>query len=126
MTLSRSLFAACLVALGCVQAQAHFLWIVVDAPTAQSRVYFAESPEPDDPALLDRLAGLKLTTYEGRDKSAQSAAEKQGDALVAPAGKAYGVSLSHTYGVLERGGETFLLAYHGTAHTAPIAADWKR
>lgn len=107
-------------------AQAHFLWIVSDPASSQARVYFSEDAQPDDPDLLDRLSDLKLNVLEGRDKSSELPVAKEGDALVAPLGNAYGVSLSREYGVLERGGEKFLLHYHATSQVSPIRADWKR
>lgn len=110
----------------CCSAQAHFLWIVTDAATSQAKVFFSEAAEPDDPELLDKVPSFKLLSFEGRDKTSEVAVEKKDDALVAPLGKAYAAGLSLQYGVLERGGEKFLLAYHATSHVAPIAADWKR
>jgi N-acetylneuraminic acid mutarotase/uncharacterized GH25 family protein len=107
-------------------AHAHFLWIATDASTGQAKVYFSEAPEPDDPELLDKVAGLKLVAFAGRDKVTEVDVAKKEDALVAPTGKALTVGLSHSYGVLERGEDKFLLVYHGTAHASPIAADWKR
>lgn len=107
-------------------AQAHFLWVVADPASGQAKVYFSEDAEPDDPALLSKLKGLKLVTIETRDKQSELTAEKKDDALVAPLGKAQAVKLSHHYGVMERGGDKFLLVYHGTAQASAIAADWKR
>ena len=42
---------------------AHFMWLTLDTdnqdqPTAH--VYFSESPEPDDPALLKRLGAVTV------------------------------------------------------------------
>lgn len=107
-------------------AEAHFLWIVADPASSQVRVYFSEGAKPDDPDLLDRVADIKLTTLEGRDTSSEVSVERKGDSLVAPLGKAYGVSLSREYGVIERGGERFLLNYYATSHVSAIHADWKR
>jgi len=118
--------AAALMLVACSSVQAHFLWIVSDAASSQTRVYFSETPEPDDPDLLDRVADVKLLCFEPRDKVSEISVKKQEDALVAPLGKAYAVALSRQYGVLERGGEKFLLNYHATSHVSPIASDWKR
>lgn len=107
-------------------AQAHFLWVVADPASGEAKVYFSEDAEPDDPALLSRLKDLKLVLLEGRDKQTEAAATKKEDALVAPLGKAYAVTMSHPYGVMERGGEKFLLVYHGSTQVSPVAADWKR
>lgn len=112
--------------LACSCAEAHFLWIVTDAAKGVAKVYFSEGAEPDDPDLLDKVAGVKLLSFAGRDKVNEVAVQKQGDALTTSVGKALTVGLSHRYGVLERGGEKFLLAYHATSHASPIAADWKR
>jgi N-acetylneuraminic acid mutarotase len=111
--------------LACSWAEAHFLWIVTDAGKGEAKVYFSEGAEPDDPDLLDKVTGLQLLAFAPRDKVTEAAVKKQDDALVAPVGQALTVGLSHRYGVLERGGEKFLLAYHATSHASPIAADWK-
>lgn len=113
-------------ALSCASAHAHFLWIVSDPVSGQAKVYFSEAPEPDDPELLDKVTSLKLLTFAGRDKASETAVTKQDDALTAPLGKSHAVAFSHSYGVLERGADKFLLNYYGTHHVAPIAADWKR
>jgi N-acetylneuraminic acid mutarotase/uncharacterized GH25 family protein len=123
---SRFMAGALLALAMATSAQAHFLWIVTDPATSQARVYFSEGAEPDDPDLLDRIADLKLTRFEPRDKASEVAVAKQDDALVAPLDKAYGVSLSRKYGVIERGGESFLLNYHATSQVSAIPSDWQR
>jgi N-acetylneuraminic acid mutarotase len=107
-------------------AYAHFLWLVPDPPSGEVRVFFSEGAAPDDPELLDRLEGLKLWRFEGRDQATQHDAERRDDALVTALGKAHGVALSHRYGVLERGGEAFALHYHGTSQVSPLPGTWKR
>ena len=84
-------------------AQAHFLWIAPDSSPKEKRVhvYFSETPEPDDPALLSRLRGLKVEQISAGGKSQELEVKHADDSLVAaPVGKespqAYG--LTYTYG----------------------------
>ena len=118
--------AAAYVLTACSWAQAHFIFIVADPASGEARVYFSEGPQPDDPEFLKPLADAKLTAFEPRDASSELALELKDDALVARLGNAYAVGMSFDYGVMERGGETFMLKYHAAAHSAPIARDWKR
>ncbi|MEQ8785658.1 MAG: kelch repeat-containing protein [Pirellulaceae bacterium] len=104
-------------------SQAHFLWLVrTDASTGdQVHVYFAEAAEADDPDLLDRVqdptvwrlapgkAARKLDLAKGDDSLAAALDAETGDDAV--------FVLSHTYGVIDRGGQTFLLCY--CAKTGP-------
>jgi N-acetylneuraminic acid mutarotase len=106
-------------------AQAHFLWIVTDNATGEAKVYFGESPEPDDPDLLAKLAGLKLHLIGPRDAASDVDTVQKDAALVAPAKGKSIVTLSHNYGVIERGGEKFLLNYHAKAYPTPLTGSWK-
>jgi N-acetylneuraminic acid mutarotase len=109
--------AALAVVTSAATAQAHFLWIAPDSSAKEKRVhvYFSETPEPDDPALLSRLRGLKVEQISASGKSQELQVKPADDSLVAtPVGKdspqAYG--LNYTYGIHSRNGETYLLVYH--------------
>jgi N-acetylneuraminic acid mutarotase/uncharacterized GH25 family protein len=106
-------------------AEAHFLWIVCDAAASQAKVYFGEEAEPADPDLLAAFADLKLLRIEGGDKVTEVAVEKHDEALLAPLGAARGATLSHRYGVLERGGERFLLHYYATSQASALPGEWQ-
>jgi hypothetical protein len=85
---STALLAAIVVA-SVAPAQAHFLWIVPDQAAHEKRVhvYFSETAEPDDPALLSRLTDLKLRQIcsDGKERALELSRDQ--DSLVAtPAG----------------------------------------
>jgi uncharacterized protein DUF4198 len=122
------LLAAAVVA-SATSARAHFLWIAPDESPKEGRVhvYFSESPEPDDPELLGRLKGLKLQEISAGDKPHVLELTRGENSLVAiPVGKtpAQSFSLDHTYGLLSRGGEDFLLVYHGRMYPADSKNQW--
>lgn len=108
-------------------ASAHFLWIVAGAhsPDGKVHVYFAESASPDDPDLLERV-GSPSVWSKGGEKAASLKATKGEESLVADPGdvKAPIWGLSHSYGVISRGGETFALKYHAKCLTSTKPADW--
>ncbi|MGE0756626.1 MAG: hypothetical protein AB7F89_15185 [Pirellulaceae bacterium] len=110
---------------------AHFLWVVTTSEAGKSkvRVFFGESPEPDDPALLDRFQDLGVTVLSGMRNDAKSLVlEKHGDALEAglTAGtQASAVFLRHEYGVVTRGDEPFLLRYYAKTYPSPLIGNWR-
>ena len=110
--------------------RAHFLWIAPDASAKEKRVhvYFSERPEADDPDLLSRLKGVKLDENFA-DGSKQAVEPTRGsDSLEAtPAAAKSAVasySLNHTYGVMSREGESFLLVYHARMYPVATANHW--
>src|SRR5688572_8005464 len=96
-------------------ASAHFLWVVVktEGTAPAAHVYFGEAAEPDDPALLDRFANLEAWSVPGgRAEPQKLSFQKKEDLLhadLSPAAASSPVVLRHKYGVITRGGETFLL-----------------
>ncbi len=104
-------------------AQAHFIWLAPQSDGDQTmiQVYFGEDASPDDPALLERLAGLKVVQLSPGAEPSTIELVRAGETLSGPVtGDAPGQSLfltTHSYGVLERGNETFLLNY--SAKTGP-------
>ncbi len=121
------LLAVALVA-GASSARAHFLWIAPDSSPKDGRVhvYFSESPEPDDPELLGKLKGLKLQQVSAGEKPQTLDLTRGDDSLLAtPVGAgAQSFSLDHTYGLLDRNGEVFLLVYHGRMYPANSKNQW--
>src|SRR5579871_5584869 len=81
---------------------AHFLWLSAGSQSADGKVhlYFSESPEPDDPALLDRLGEVSAWQWtEG--KFSPIPLKKGEDSLTTEtaSGAKEGVfGLRHTYG----------------------------
>jgi hypothetical protein len=114
---------------GVAPARAHFLWIVPDRAANEKRVhvYFSETAEPDDPALLSRLAGLKLQQNSSGGRRDLLEPKRDKDSLVVfPVGSdsAESYSLTHKYGTLSRDGETFLLVYHARMYPATPTNRW--
>lgn len=112
-------------------ARAHFLWLVRGADAGQPRLnlYFGELAEPDDPDLLDRVASATAWQLRQGHAARQLGFTKASDALTAPLGEDSSSSLfvlAHDLGVIERGGEAFLLKYY--AKTGPALGDpaWEK
>lgn len=112
-------------------AQAHFLWIVSrhGDKTPAANVYFSESAVPDDPELLDRVLkarawsvgefGSEPKPLKLAKKDAALVAELDRERLRMP------LVLRHTYGVVTRGGETFLINYYAKGYPFPLAGSWR-
>ena len=96
---------------------AHFLWLVrhVDKDTgAQLHLYFGELAEPDDPDLLDRVADAAVWQIDANGETKRLNLEKGSESMQAKLGDAPKNSmfvLQRDLGVIERGGESFLLRY---------------
>ncbi|MCA9145538.1 MAG: hypothetical protein KDB05_22240 [Planctomycetales bacterium] len=113
-------------------ANAHFLWLVRhvdnDAGT-QLHLYFGETAEPDDPDLLDRVADANGWQIDANGEVKQLKFEKSSASLQAKLGDAPKNSmfvLQRDLGVMERGGESFLLRYY--AKTGPVLGNkaWEK
>jgi N-acetylneuraminic acid mutarotase len=117
--------------LGTQSASAHFPWLLTEPAEkpAKVKVYFGEAAEPDDPKLLDRLLKADVWVLGGRRGEPQSLSLKMGeDALEAelPANwQQSAVFLRHTYGVVAKGGERFLLKYYGKTYPSPLPGTWR-
>lgn len=105
-------------------ARAHFLWIVrtVEQNGEQRlQVYFSESPEPDDPDLLERVKDAQVwrlnASGAGTPLKLTLADESLSSKLSDGAGEQDVFALTRDYGVIARGGEKFLLRYY--AQTGP-------
>jgi hypothetical protein len=105
-------------------ASAHFLWLVPNAEAGRVEIYFAESADPDDPELLDRLKGVVVEQRLPNGKATRAEAVRKDDWLAITPEKLAGTfALSHEYGVITRGEETFLLNYAAKAYVGP-AETW--
>ncbi|MCS6850688.1 MAG: DUF3386 family protein [Gemmataceae bacterium] len=113
--------SVCLLVLAALPAQAHFIWIVPNTNGNQAQVLFSDTLQPDDPALLPKIAHTRwyARTVEGKTvdlKWSEKGAERW---LEAPTGAAMwgGVCV---YGVVQRGsGDPFLLKYCAAAPVGP-------
>jgi uncharacterized GH25 family protein len=121
------LFATMALAIAPQVAHAHFLWIVAggQSPDGKVHVYFSESATPDDPDLLDRIVKAKLH-QAAPGQLTELALTKGEESLVAvPTGTASkAFFLSHAYGVLTRGEETFQLKYHAKCYGSDQPQSW--
>lgn len=110
--------------------QAHFLWLLTDtsSSTGKVQVFFGEAAEADDPALLDKVAKAEVWTVGGRGEPKLVSLKKSDDALEAelsgPALQSTQI-LRHTYGVVAKGSEPFLLKYYAKTHPFPLPGTWK-
>lgn len=122
MCLGGTLLLMCLAS----PVDAHFLWIVagIQSPDRKLHVYFSESAAPDDPALLDRVAGLTvqqvwagemrtLTLVKGHDSWEATATDQP-----------VLYQLQHIYGVVTRGQEKFLLHYYARCYSSDQPQTW--
>lgn len=127
----RMFIAITLIALSAQSASAHFLWVVVEKQkdSSAAKVYFSEVAEPDDPALLEKFAKLEGWAVSGGRGEPQSLSFRKGeDCLQADLNERDATSpivLRHQYGVISRGGETFLLNYYAKAYSTPLPGTWK-
>lgn len=111
-------------------AWAHFLWLARDArDSSQVKVYFSEVAEPDSPDLLDRVKKAQVWALTDRRGEPQLLPLSQKDdalvtALPVESARAT-VVLHHTYGVMTRGDNTFLLKYYSKAYASPLPGTWR-
>ena len=110
---------------------AHFLWVVTSPRERADKVsvYFSESASPDDPDLLDRVTKADVWAIgDGRSEPQTLELSKQEDALVTDVPEKYRsgpVALRQKYGVISRGGETFLLNYYAKTYPSALPGTWR-
>jgi N-acetylneuraminic acid mutarotase/uncharacterized GH25 family protein len=97
-------------------AEAHFLWLKITTPenanNPAAHVYFGESPEPDDPALLKRLGNITMVAVDAAGKVTKTQLKLGEDSLTAGITDKDAIYLiEHTYGTFTRGESTMLLNY---------------
>jgi N-acetylneuraminic acid mutarotase len=106
-------------------ARAHFPWLVPSEDGQRVELYFSESTEPDDPELLKYVREMTVrqaTAEDGKTRLEKLPVNVAEDSVSVRPDADAGPSLlvaAHTFGVLDRGGETFLLQYY--AKTGPEA-----
>jgi uncharacterized GH25 family protein len=109
--------------------RAHFIWVASgsQAKDGKVHVYFSESVSPDDPDLLDKIAKLQLWQFSKDGKATLLKTTKDADSFVADPVEGEGAvfAVSHDYGVLARGKETFLLKYHGKSQPSAKPQTWR-
>lgn len=129
--MARLLLACAIVAGLCADASAHFLWLVANPAqkTGKVEAYFSENASPDDLKLLEKFSNLKIVSVSrGRDGAKKQEIElKPAEAALAgelPSGVSSPLTAQQTYGVITRGGETFLLKYYAKAYPTALPGNW--
>ena len=111
-------------------SQAHFLWLLT-APAgtpSKAKVYFSESAEPDDPALLDKVIKAEAWAVTGRGAPKPLELSKGADCLEAElneTGRQSPLILRYNYGVVTKGGDPFLLKYFAKTYPYSLPGTWR-
>jgi len=127
----RALLVATLALTLISSAEAHFLWLKISTPenakNASAHVYFAESPEPDDPALLKQLGEVTVHAVHTEENVTQTKLKLGEDSLTANVSDEDALYLlEHTYGTFTRGESTMLLNYRCKTGPSQGHDAWKR
>lgn len=122
MCLGGALLLMCMATPG----EAHFLWIVAGAqsPDQKVHVYFSESAAPDDPALLDRVAGLTVQQVSKGEMRTLTLVKGDDSWETTAADQPVLYQLQHIYGVVSRGQEKFLLHYYARCYASDQPQTW--
>ncbi|UUO06632.1 hypothetical protein M4951_25225 [Blastopirellula sp. J2-11] len=118
--LTSALTAALLILAIVAPARAHFLWLVESESPKQLNLYFSEGPYADEPAILKRVADAVAFRLRDDKEPQEIKFTLANDELTSEELKGRGDSLyvlTRSLGVMERGGEKFLLQYN--AKTGP-------
>jgi hypothetical protein len=114
-------------------ARGHFVWIdvVQEGPARQIEVYFSETADPGEPHLLEKIGQTKVTLHVPNNSPAQTVSLKPvkdelAGKLVGPApdGKSYQLEAICDYGIVDKGGQPFLLQYYAQ-HIAGDYSQWQ-
>ena len=104
--LRNRIFIGVLAFMACVTfsslGHSHFLWLVPqDESGSRVHLYFSESPQPDNPKLLQKLSGIKVEAFRGdkefSPETLQFTEDKNTLAASSPRSSAW--RLDHTYGL---------------------------
>lgn len=108
-------------------SQAHFLWLLNDTSSGSGKVqvYFSESAEPDDPALLNKVTKAEVWSLDGLGQPKELTLQRSADALVAELPQSATTILRHTYGVSTKRGEPFLLKYYAKSYPFILPGTWR-
>ncbi len=103
------------VLLGTSQAWAHFVWVLLPEPGSREfGVVLSEGVHPDDPQYLERMADATVTLH-GVDGQRREVKLTLGDdrlvGTIPDDFAAVAIEVPVTWGVIERGGQAFLLKY---------------
>jgi hypothetical protein len=118
--MKRLLASLIVIAFGTATAQAHFIWIVPDKQGTTAQVVFSETPEPDDPGLLDKIAKTQLfLRHADKEVSLKWTKGKEAFHVALPGTGLRTVGGVCFYGVLKKDeADPFLLMYYAKAHVA--------
>jgi len=119
--MKRGLLSLVMLVLLSSMARAHFIWIVPDKDGKAVQVVFSDTPKPDDPKLLPKIAKTEVFARGERDKPVTVKWTEGKDAyqVMVPDAKT-AITAICNYGVVEKGkGEPFLLKYSATALVRP-------
>jgi hypothetical protein len=102
-------------------ARAHFIWMVPDRDGKAVQVVFSDTPKPDDPKLLAKIAKTELVARRVGEKPVALKWSEGKDAyLVTVPDKTDAVTAICNYGVVAKGkGDPFLLKYNATTLVRP-------
>jgi N-acetylneuraminic acid mutarotase len=109
-------------------SQAHFLWLLHDQATGKGQVYFSESAEPDDPALLEKVTKAQVWMIAGQGEPKLLPLTKTAESLETSAESGLSQSpiiLRHSYGVMAKGGDPFLLNYYAKTYPSSLPGTWR-
>eukprot|EP00913_Durusdinium_trenchii_P028324 g26552.t1 len=111
-------------------ANAHFLWLATSDDGGKLHLYFSEEAEADDPALLKYTEGVTVhkLTANGKPQVVELKTGKESKyagLATGDAAKSLFV-LKHDFGVISRGGKTFLLRYYAKTGPQLGSSVWKK
>ncbi len=110
-------------------SNAHFLWLLsknTPDKNLEVEIYFGEIAEPDDPSLLKRIKDVKVVTMseDGHSKPLKMNLTAESLASVSEKfTKPQAICLNHTYGLMTRGGSSFVLKYYAKTYS-PNLSNW--
>jgi len=108
---------------------AHFIWITAGPQSSDGKVhvYFSDAASPDDPDLLDKIADVTVWQCNQDGKPVALKTIKGSDSLIGEKQDGNGsvFVLTRDYGVISRGGDTFLLKYHAKCQPLSNTTSWR-
>ncbi len=103
------------VLLGTTQAWGHFVWVLLPEPGSREfGVVLSEGLHPDDPQYLERMADATVTLHgvDGQRREVKlTLGEDRLVGTIPDDFAAVAIEVPVTWGVIERGGQAFLLKY---------------
>jgi len=110
--------------------RAHFMWLLTDSSAKEGKVqvFFGEAAEAEDPVLLEKVAKAEVWTVGGRGEPKAVELKLGKEALegeLSGAARQSTLILRHSYGVVAKGGEPFLLKYYAKTHPFALTGTWR-